>query len=58
MMLIVVVYCDYVQWGWMVACLEWSVFVSTHQLGSRWKEKFTVAPLWVKKVMENGERMV
>ena len=39
----------------MVACLEWSVFVSTHQLGSRWKEKFTVAPLWVKKVMENGE---
>lgn len=38
-----------------MACLEWSVFASTHRLGSRWKEEFKVAPFWVKKVMENGE---
>lgn len=51
------VHLDYMcmQWGWMVACLEWSVFVSTHRLGSRWKEEFRLAPFWVKKVMENGE---
>ena len=42
------------QWGVFVACFEWSVFVCTHTLGSKWKETFGTAPLWVQKVMENG----
>ena len=34
------------------------MFVSTHRFGSKWKEEFRVAPFWVKKVMENGEKGV
>jgi CDP-diacylglycerol--inositol 3-phosphatidyltransferase len=43
-----------VTWGWMVACLEWTVFVCTHQMGARWKDEFASAPKWAKRVMENG----
>eukprot|EP00731_Ephydatia_muelleri_P022544 Em0015g127a len=40
--------------GVIIACLEWTVFVCTHSLGSRWKEAFGLAPWWVKAVMANG----
>ena len=43
------------QWGVFVVCLEWTVFVCTHTLGSAWKQAFGAAPWWVKAVMDNGE---
>ena len=49
--------CVRVQWGVFVACLEWTVFVCTHTLGSTWKRAFGAAPWWVKMVMDNGEVM-
>jgi len=46
------------QWGVFVSCLEWTVFVCTHTLGSMWKRAFGAAPWWVKMVMDNGEMCV
>ena len=43
------------QWGIFVVCLEWTVFVCTHTLGSQWKHTFGAAPWWVKATMENGK---
>jgi len=41
-------------WGIFVVCIEWTVFVCTHTMGSQWKQAFGAAPWWVKAVMENG----
>ena len=45
------------QWGIFVVCIEWTVFVCTHTMGSQWKQAFGAAPWWVKAVMENGKRL-
>ena len=42
------------QWGVLIVCVEWMVFSSTHNKGSKWKESFGQAPFWVKAVMDNG----
>lgn len=41
-------------WGYVVAAIEWSVFVCTHSLGAEWKGKFVKAPYIAQKVMANN----
>ena len=40
--------------GYIIASIEWTVFVCTHTNKGRWKQVFGQAPWIVKKVMENG----
>lgn len=42
------------QWGWLVASLEWIVFSCTHSSGANWKLDFEKAPGFVKMVMAKG----
>ncbi|XP_071849456.1 uncharacterized protein [Apostichopus japonicus] len=42
------------KWGYVVAALEWSVFVCTHSLGAEWKANFVQAPYIAQKVMEKN----
>ncbi|KAL6471120.1 hypothetical protein MHYP_G00197700 [Metynnis hypsauchen] len=45
------------KWGWMVASVEWCVFVCNHSTrGAQWKSSFTESPVWVQAVMANGFR--
>ncbi|XP_035658668.1 uncharacterized protein LOC118403910 isoform X3 [Branchiostoma floridae] len=40
------------KWGFFIACLEWLVFVCTHNMGPAWRA--TSAPWWVEAVMAKG----
>ncbi|XP_015223158.1 CDP-diacylglycerol--glycerol-3-phosphate 3-phosphatidyltransferase isoform X1 [Lepisosteus oculatus] len=41
--------------GWLVAAVEWCVFVCTHSaLGAQWKSRLGAGPPWVQAVMANG----
>ncbi|CAH1242210.1 Hypp6500 [Branchiostoma lanceolatum] len=39
-------------WGFFIACLEWLVFVCTHNMGPVWRS--IEAPWWVEGVMAKG----
>ncbi|XP_078661350.1 uncharacterized protein LOC144905519 [Branchiostoma floridae x Branchiostoma belcheri] len=45
-------WCCLYQWGFFLACLEWLVFVCTHNMGPAWRS--TTAPWWVEAVMAKG----
>ncbi|XP_069022612.1 CDP-diacylglycerol--serine O-phosphatidyltransferase [Embiotoca jacksoni] len=45
------------EWGWLVAALEWCVFVCNHgSRGDQWKESFSSSPALIQAIMSNGFR--
>lgn len=48
------------KWGFLVSSLEWITFIGNHRQGGAewretfWRNSFTTAPSYVKKVMANG----
>uniref|UniRef100_A0A1X7ULF4 Uncharacterized protein n=1 Tax=Amphimedon queenslandica TaxID=400682 RepID=A0A1X7ULF4_AMPQE len=42
--------------GVFISCLEWTVFVCTHSIGSGWKNTAGIElPSIVKRIMRNGK---
>ncbi|CAH1801376.1 unnamed protein product [Owenia fusiformis] len=47
-------WCVLYDWGYLVAALEWIVFVCTHTQGAEWKKSYIQAPWFVSMVMANN----
>ena len=48
-------HCPVLQFGFLVAALEWLTFVCTHQCHSEWKKPPAEAPVLVKAVMAHSK---